>query len=139
MERLCTLSTQFNTFNKFKFPLLSLGRVSDFRSINGRFLFTSVCTSPKLCFNETGVRVSHLKSHYFQDFRQSRSRLRVSALPKNSDGGASTSNDNNLNKAAILGSIITVVLAIANRVFYKLALVPMKEYPFFLAQLNTFG
>ncbi|XP_010542173.1 PREDICTED: protein CLT2, chloroplastic isoform X1 [Tarenaya hassleriana] len=36
-------------------------------------------------------------------------------------------------------SAVTVVLAIANRVLYKLALVPMKQYPFFLAQLNTFG
>ncbi|CAA0809107.1 CRT (chloroquine-resistance transporter)-like transporter 2 [Striga hermonthica] len=34
---------------------------------------------------------------------------------------------------------VTVALAIANRVFYKLALVPMKEFPFFLAQLTTFG
>ncbi|KAK2999493.1 hypothetical protein RJ639_024070 [Escallonia herrerae] len=32
-----------------------------------------------------------------------------------------------------------MVLAIANRVLYKLALVPMKEYPFMLAQINTFG
>ncbi|XP_042020883.1 protein CLT2, chloroplastic-like [Salvia splendens] len=34
---------------------------------------------------------------------------------------------------------VTVALAIANRVLYKLALVPMKEFPFFLAQLTTFG
>lgn len=33
----------------------------------------------------------------------------------------------------------TVVLGTANRVLYKLALVPLKEYPFFLAQLATFG
>lgn len=36
-------------------------------------------------------------------------------------------------------STVTVALAIANRVLYKLALVPLKEYPFFLAQLTTFG
>ncbi|GER47806.1 CRT (chloroquine-resistance transporter)-liketransporter 2 [Striga asiatica] len=36
-------------------------------------------------------------------------------------------------------SAVTVALAIANRVLYKLALVPMKEFPFFLAQLTTFG
>lgn len=138
MERLCTFSSRFNTFNKFRFPLLSLGRASDFHSINGRFLFTSVCTSPKLSFDKPRVRVSLLKSHYFQDFRQSRSRFGVSALPKNPDG-ASTSSDSNYNKVAILGSIVTLVLAIVNRVLYKLALVPMKEYPFFLAQLNTFG
>lgn len=33
----------------------------------------------------------------------------------------------------------TVVLGVANRVLYKLALVPLKNYPFFLAQLATFG
>lgn len=36
-------------------------------------------------------------------------------------------------------SAVTIALAIANRVLYKLALVPMKEFPFFLAQLTTFG
>lgn len=38
-----------------------------------------------------------------------------------------------------VGSAITVVLAVVNRVLYKLALVPMKEYPFFMAQVTTFG
>uniref|UniRef100_A0A0E0NR15 Uncharacterized protein n=2 Tax=Oryza TaxID=4527 RepID=A0A0E0NR15_ORYRU len=33
----------------------------------------------------------------------------------------------------------TVVLAVMNRVLYKLALVPMRNYPFFLAQATTFG
>ncbi|XP_027331034.1 protein CLT1, chloroplastic [Abrus precatorius] len=33
----------------------------------------------------------------------------------------------------------TVVLGVGNRVLYKLALVPLKQYPFFLAQLATFG
>ncbi|KAK3038293.1 hypothetical protein RJ639_031389 [Escallonia herrerae] len=42
-------------------------------------------------------------------------------------------------KVILVCSAITVVLAIANRVLYKLALVPMKEYPFMLAQINTFG
>lgn len=34
---------------------------------------------------------------------------------------------------------MTVVLGVGNRVLYKLALVPLKRYPFFLAQLATFG
>ncbi|KAL5217458.1 hypothetical protein ABZP36_018142 [Zizania latifolia] len=34
---------------------------------------------------------------------------------------------------------VTVVLAVMNRVLYKLALVPMRNYPFFLAQVTTFG
>ncbi|XP_075506180.1 protein CLT1, chloroplastic-like [Primulina tabacum] len=33
----------------------------------------------------------------------------------------------------------TVVFGVGNRVLYKLALVPLKHYPFFLAQLATFG
>ncbi|TXG52646.1 hypothetical protein EZV62_021815 [Acer yangbiense] len=39
----------------------------------------------------------------------------------------------------VINSAITATLAIANRVLYKLALVPMKQYPFFLAQFTTFG
>lgn len=39
----------------------------------------------------------------------------------------------------LVGSAITVLLAVLNRVLYKLALVPMKNYPFFLAQVTTFG
>ncbi|CAH8382896.1 unnamed protein product [Eruca vesicaria subsp. sativa] len=39
----------------------------------------------------------------------------------------------------VINSIIVVALAVANRVLYKLALVPMKPYPFFLAQFITFG
>ncbi|KAG8093196.1 hypothetical protein GUJ93_ZPchr0012g19518 [Zizania palustris] len=41
--------------------------------------------------------------------------------------------------AIAAASAAVVVLAIANRVLYKLALVPLKQYPFFLAQLTTFG
>jgi len=38
-----------------------------------------------------------------------------------------------------VAAAITVVLGVGNRVLYKLALVPLKHYPFFLAQLATFG
>ncbi|KAG9440178.1 hypothetical protein H6P81_020343 [Aristolochia fimbriata] len=38
-----------------------------------------------------------------------------------------------------LFSSITVAFAVMNRVLYKLALVPMQRYPFFLAQISTFG
>lgn len=40
---------------------------------------------------------------------------------------------------AIVAAAMTVAFAVANRVLYKLALVPLKDYPFFLAQLTTFG
>ncbi|KAE8732375.1 phenylalanine N-monooxygenase-like [Hibiscus syriacus] len=39
----------------------------------------------------------------------------------------------------VLAAAMTVVFGVGNRVLYKLALVPLKRYPFFLAQLATFG
>ncbi|KAK8279714.1 hypothetical protein V6Z12_D09G129900, partial [Gossypium hirsutum] len=38
----------------------------------------------------------------------------------------------------VVAAGVTVVLGVGNRVLYKLALVPLKNYPFFLAQLATF-
>lgn len=45
------------------------------------------------------------------------------------------------NRAAevVMAAAVTVVMGVGNRVMYKLALVPLKNYPFFLAQLATFG
>ncbi|CAN1250428.1 Protein CLT3, chloroplastic [Linum perenne] len=51
---------------------------------------------------------------------------------------ASPSGENRTVEVAIAAAA-TVVLGVGNRVLYKLALVPLKEYPFFLAQLATFG
>ncbi|KAK3425716.1 hypothetical protein EUGRSUZ_F02159 [Eucalyptus grandis] len=73
-----------------------------------------------------------------------RPRARASASASASAGGGGgggapppASPDGSL---AIVGSAAaTVALAVANRVLYKLALVPMKQYPFFLAQVTTFG
>ncbi|XP_060963439.1 protein CLT3, chloroplastic isoform X2 [Cannabis sativa] len=39
----------------------------------------------------------------------------------------------------VAAAAVTVLLGVGNRVLYKLALVPLKQYPFFLAQLATFG
>ncbi|KAA0061766.1 protein CLT1 [Cucumis melo var. makuwa] len=39
----------------------------------------------------------------------------------------------------VVAAALTVIFGVANRVLYKLALVPLKHYPFFLAQLATFG
>ncbi|KAK8520593.1 hypothetical protein V6N13_030964 [Hibiscus sabdariffa] len=39
----------------------------------------------------------------------------------------------------VVAAAMTVVFGVGNRVLYKLALVPLKHYPFFLAQLATFG
>ncbi|XP_059431303.1 protein CLT1, chloroplastic-like [Corylus avellana] len=50
-------------------------------------------------------------------------------------------NKKNLDRTVkvVVAAAITVVLGVGNRVLYKLALVPLKHYPFFLAQLATFG
>lgn len=47
----------------------------------------------------------------------------------------------NVNQSAkvVVAAAVTVVMGVGNRVMYKLALVPLKQYPFFLAQLATFG
>ncbi|KAJ8637526.1 hypothetical protein MRB53_011793 [Persea americana] len=60
-----------------------------------------------------------------------------SRFPEEEDGQIVVGGGNG-GKIAV-GSAITVVLAVVNRVLYKLALVPMKEYPFFMAQVTTFG
>lgn len=39
----------------------------------------------------------------------------------------------------MVAAAIAVVMGVGNRVLYKLALVPLKHYPFFLAQLATIG
>ncbi|GAY48137.1 hypothetical protein CUMW_109540 [Citrus unshiu] len=62
---------------------------------------------------------------------------RASTDDGNSPQTASPSSSNS--QIIIISSAVTVTLAIANRVLYKLALVPMKQYPFFLAQITTFG
>lgn len=36
-------------------------------------------------------------------------------------------------------AIATIALSVTNRVLYKMALVPLQDYPFFLAQFLTFG
>ncbi|RCV46076.1 hypothetical protein SEVIR_9G507700v4 [Setaria viridis] len=58
--------------------------------------------------------------------------VRVSAVPGDGDDGAGGT-------GIAAAAAATVVLAVMNRVLYKLALVPMKNYPFFLAQFATFG
>ncbi|CAA7044777.1 unnamed protein product [Microthlaspi erraticum] len=39
----------------------------------------------------------------------------------------------------VIAAAATAALGVGNRVMYKLALIPLKQYPFFLAQLSTFG
>uniref|UniRef100_A0A0A9DN97 Uncharacterized protein n=1 Tax=Arundo donax TaxID=35708 RepID=A0A0A9DN97_ARUDO len=57
--------------------------------------------------------------------------VRVSGIKGDAEGGGGT--------GIAAAAAVTVVLAVMNRVLYKLALVPMRNYPFFLAQFTTFG
>ncbi|XP_076938667.1 protein CLT1, chloroplastic-like [Bidens hawaiensis] len=54
-----------------------------------------------------------------------------------SDGKEVRIGDRRVEVAA--AALLTMGLGVANRVLYKLALLPLKHYPFFLAQLATFG
>lgn len=58
--------------------------------------------------------------------------VRISAMSGDGGGGAGGT-------GIAAAAAATVVFAVMNRVLYKLALVPMKNYPFFLAQFATFG
>ncbi|XP_047329637.1 protein CLT1, chloroplastic [Impatiens glandulifera] len=80
----------------------------------------------------------------------------VSDLEEENRGGDATAEDENDDEAlgsssesaevgrdqtteVMIAAVVTIVLGVGNRVLYKLALVPLKQYPFFLAQLATFG
>ncbi|XP_039022958.1 protein CLT1, chloroplastic-like isoform X2 [Hibiscus syriacus] len=54
-------------------------------------------------------------------------------------GERTTEIERNRKVEVVIAAGVTVVLGVGNRVLYKLALVPLKHYPFFLAQLATFG
>ncbi|XP_057425275.1 protein CLT2, chloroplastic isoform X2 [Lotus japonicus] len=73
------------------------------------------------------VKLNRSHNHHRNFFK-----FRASATSSSGSGSGGAS-------VVLLTSTVTVTLAVANRVLYKLALVPMSDYPFFLAQLTTFG
>ncbi|KAK4742637.1 hypothetical protein SAY87_000638 [Trapa incisa] len=78
------------------------------------------------------VRLAFIGIQPQSEMRARKFRVRVSGeeMPHHSSIGT---------KVVAVSSAVTIILAVANRVLYKLALVPMKQYPFFLAQFTTFG
>ncbi|KAK3150772.1 hypothetical protein QOZ80_3AG0237520 [Eleusine coracana subsp. coracana] len=78
-------------------------------------------------FNDGGRFVKTLGSRS----ERAEAGVRVSAIAGEGGGGGGS--------GIAAAAAATVVLAVMNRVLYKLALVPMKNYPFFLAQFTTFG
>ncbi|XP_017419899.1 protein CLT2, chloroplastic isoform X2 [Vigna angularis] len=81
---------------------------------------------------------SKLPLHFSGNARFNRNHVHhhPTALRIRASNASSSGSGTNL---VLLSSTVTVTTAVANRVLYKLALVPMKEYPFFLAQFITFG
>ncbi|XP_044982581.1 protein CLT2, chloroplastic-like [Hordeum vulgare subsp. vulgare] len=66
-------------------------------------------------------------------------RVRAAAAVRVSGGGGDGETESGAGTGITAAAAATVALAVMNRVLYKLALVPMKNYPFFLAQVLTFG
>ncbi|KAL7085420.1 hypothetical protein ACP275_14G281100 [Erythranthe tilingii] len=89
------------------------------------------------------VKLSISNNHGLYDRRTIITRFKPtvpSALAEISSTDAPPSSNSNADKklAVVAWSAITLALAVSNRVLQKLALIPMKNHPFFLAQLNSF-
>ncbi|KAL9279997.1 putative chloroquine-resistance transporter [Arabidopsis thaliana] len=54
-------------------------------------------------------------------------------------GGHAVAGKDDRTMEIVIAAATTAALGVGNRVLYKLALIPLKQYPFFLAQLSTFG
>ncbi|CAH8271616.1 unnamed protein product [Arabidopsis lyrata] len=54
-------------------------------------------------------------------------------------GGGAVAGKHDRTMEIVIAAATTAALGVGNRVLYKLALIPLKQYPFFLAQLSTFG
>ncbi|KAJ9545404.1 hypothetical protein OSB04_025111 [Centaurea solstitialis] len=98
--------------------------------------FTHIPSLMRSCDNARGIgtridRIRHRSS--------SEHKFVVRSSIKTSSQSQPPPHSDSLNGRIIFWSGVTLVLAVGNRVLYKLALVPMKEYPFFMAQFNTFG
>ncbi|PSS31573.1 hypothetical protein CEY00_Acc04846 [Actinidia chinensis var. chinensis] len=135
----------------YSISCISSAKIHHFKSpnlgINGRnpssLTFMSLPQNPRSTSTHLPSKRpfnAHFKVHHrlinrIQQYPSPNHRFTVRASAKERSDSEASSNT----KLIIAFSAITVVLAVANRVLYKLALVPMKEYPFFLAQVTTFG
>ncbi|XP_020984530.1 protein CLT2, chloroplastic [Arachis duranensis] len=81
------------------------------------------------------LKFSHTNRTRTTTTNNNRHKIRASS----STDDPSPSSSSATNFVLFSSAALTVTLAVANRVLYKLALVPMKDYPFFLAQFTTFG
>ncbi|KAL4556527.1 hypothetical protein LXL04_039183 [Taraxacum kok-saghyz] len=125
-------SLKLNNGSKLHLPKYSLRKPRNSSSLSSTHLFSPL-RSCSVSENADGSSISYRKivpTRY-----QSKSKFIVRSSAKSSQSQAPSVSKGTI----IFWSAVTLVLAVGNRVLYKLALVPMKEYPFFLAQVNTFG
>ncbi|XP_052487171.1 protein CLT2, chloroplastic isoform X2 [Gossypium raimondii] len=145
-KRDISLPPAFSSFSSQPFFLtMSFPLTSSFRSLPSHFVasFLFNSNSAKLqspILMSLPQNPSSFPRHISRSFTRAppnssavfRPNLRVRASSK-------TPNQATDAKLIAISSAVTITFAVANRVLYKLALVPMKEYPFFLAQFTTFG
>ncbi|CAA0809105.1 CRT (chloroquine-resistance transporter)-like transporter 2 [Striga hermonthica] len=93
----------------------------------------SVNNDFKLSFFRSGLNNRKKIVRRFQHFVPS-----ALAETSSADGHPPSNHDADKKLAVVAWSATTLLLAVSTRVLQKLALVPMKEYPFFLAQFNSF-
>ncbi|KAB2628738.1 crt-like protein 1 [Pyrus ussuriensis x Pyrus communis] len=113
---------------------------------NGAIPFPSLSSSAMPLFQRPRISLLRRPQNaplYHTSERSSRSpspaTRNVKARASLPEPPSSSSSTSTITKRVVLSSALTIALAVANRVFYKLALVPMKSHPFFLAQFTTFG
>ncbi|XP_009795853.1 protein CLT2, chloroplastic isoform X2 [Nicotiana sylvestris] len=108
----------------------SLPRLAIINIPNPKFLFILSSSPMPLLTSSRRLQIHRRRTSFSRQFSNSSSKFAARAVGSDS---------NVTRELIILNSALTLVLGVANRVLYKLALVPMKEYPFFLAQVTTFG
>lgn len=114
------------------------------RNLNGpksRSFISASLHSPSL-HRSTSINDSNLTHRYtsilLSSPRNFNFTVRASTAAENTPQPSSSASSSN-RQLIVVTSAITILVAVVDRVLYKLALVPMKPYPFFLAQLTTFG
>ncbi|KAL8487816.1 hypothetical protein ACS0TY_024218 [Phlomoides rotata] len=113
--------------------------INGFSSGTSRIVSVSIPHRLKLSVNELKLVILNYTSYERKTVFTRFQHFVPSALAKCSSPERPSSLNLNTDKrrAVVAWSAITLVLAVGNRVLQKLALVPMKDYPFFLAQLNS--
>ncbi|KAM4069286.1 hypothetical protein ACB094_12G078400 [Castanea mollissima] len=138
MGFLHTTSSFLSSPSQFHLPSLQphshTRRITKLHSRTFHSIFTTITMPPPQPFPQIS-KLSHTTTHLLHH----RSHTNMPFTPHVSQHNSYSTTTTTNSKLIFITSSLTIALAVANRVLYKLALVPMKQYPFFLAQLTTFG